>query len=196
MDHTRKRTRILSSSCTLAVALAMVACSSSSSPSGAGATVVGTIGGSAFEPKDAIAFVDQNARTAEVVLTSTPDACTDVRNHVARANSRVVLILVSDTDSADATLATGAYMTSYMLPAPARSSAFESNVTDAQCNVSYDPPPDGTGDGTVTLSSASATTVAGSFDVTLENGEHVTGTFHPTSCPELGTSSGTPTCMP
>ena len=195
MIHTQHM-RVLISACSLAAALAVGACSSSSSPSGSGATVVGTIGGSAFEPKDAIAFVDASSKAAEVVLTSTADACADVRNHVQRANSRVVLILVSDADAADATLATGTYMTSYMLPAPARSSAFESNVTDGQCNVNYDPPPDGTGDGTVTVSSVSATTITGSFDVTLENGEHVTGTFHPSSCPELGNSSGTPTCSP
>ena len=178
----------------LALALALCACSSSGG-AGSGTTVMGTLGGSAFEPKDAISYVDATTKTAEVVLTSTPDACMDVTNNVQRANARVVLILVSDTTAADTKLATGTYPTSYTSPAPARSSAFESNVTDAQCNVSYDPPPDGTGDGSITVTSVSDT-ISGSFDVVMENGEHVTGTFHPTACPQLGGRSPMPTCAP
>jgi hypothetical protein len=157
---------------------------------------MGTLGGSAFAPMDAIAYVDSTGQSAEVILTSTPDACADVGNNIQRANSRVVLILVNNATSSTSKVDAGTYTTAYGDPVPARSGGFESNVTDAQCNVSYSPPPDGTGDGMITLTSASSTTVAGSFDVVMENGEHVTGTFHPTYCAALGGRSPMPTCAP
>lgn len=156
--------------------------------------MTGTLGGSAFVVKDAISIVGPSEQGAQVVLSSTPNLCSDVGNHVQRANARVVLIDVSDNSGAK--LADATYMTSYSDPVPARSAVFESNITDAQCNVSYDPPPDGTGDGTVTLTSVSASTVSGTFDVVMENGEHVTGTFEPSACPALAMSGGTPACTP
>ena len=96
-----------------------------------------------------------------------------------------------DTDPADAKLGAGAFMTT----PGTHLGLFESHVTDAQCKVSYDPPPDGTGDGTITLSSVTDT-VVGTFDVVLENSEHLSGTFTPTACPELANVVGPPTCVP
>ncbi len=173
--------------------LALAACSSSSSTAGDGtATVSGTVGGTAFAPKDAIFAMNTAGTSAQIVLTSTPDICADIMDNVQRANARVLLIEINDATK----LAAGTYMTSYATPIPPHNAIFESNVTDAQCHVSYDPPPDGTGDGTITLTTLTSTTASGTFDVMLENAEHVTGTFHPSSCPELLTRGGMPTCAP
>jgi len=179
--------------CGLATAFAMVACSSSND---GGATVSGTIDGSAFLPLDAIAVVGQGG--AQIIVTSTPNACADVQNNVQRANSRVIGILLNDADAGSQPLSAGVYTTSYGAPnPPAREASFEVDSLDAQCNVTPVPPPDGTGDGTVTVTSVNGATLAGTFDVILEDGTHVTGSFEPVACPDLGIDhSATPTCAP
>lgn len=166
--------------------VALGACTSSNLGT---ATVVGNVGSAAFVAADAIAVVDANS--AKIVISSTPNACADIRDHIDRANSRVLVIAVFDQDTA---LTTGNFTTS---AGSGDAALFESNVTDAQCAVSYDPPPDGTGDGTVTLTDVTATTVTGTFDVIMENGEHVTGSFAPEECPELDNeASGSDSCSP
>jgi hypothetical protein len=141
--------------------------------------------------------VDHAGKAAKIVVSSTPNLCADIANNVERPNARLLLLDVIDTDSADSDLTAGIFMASDASPPPPRSAVFESNVTDASCAVSYVPPPDGTGNGTVSLTSVSASTLTGSFDVVLENSEHVTGTFTPAGCPALGMSqSGTPACVP
>jgi hypothetical protein len=155
--------------------------------------VEGTISGAAFTAKDAIAFIQPDRTLAKIVVSSTPDLCADVRGHVARQNSRVLLIEVAT--AAGSTLSPGSYTTD-QAGTPLHSTLFECNVTDAQCAVSYDPPPDGTGSGLVTLTAVTDATVSGSFDVILENSEHVTGTFDPTACPELANAGSPTSCVP
>jgi hypothetical protein len=52
--------------------------------------------------------------------------------------------------------------------------------------------------GTVTLSSISGDTFAGSFDVVLDSGDHLTGSFDPEPCPGIQAaldSTANPVCM-
>lgn len=52
--------------------------------------------------------------------------------------------------------------------------------------------------GTVTLSSVSGNRFSGSFDLVLDSGDHVTGSFDPQECPALAklvNSTTTPSCM-
>jgi hypothetical protein len=159
--------------------------------------LTGTVNGSRFVVKDAIAVVghDNTGSGALILLSATPNACADARDHIQHANAGNLFIMITDQDPA-ATLG-GTYPTSYETPLPARSSSFDVNLTDAQCQYRDIPAPDGTGDGTVTVSSVKGTTLAGSFDIVLEDLEHITGTFHAEECPELATDvSGPNTCVP
>ena len=49
--------------------------------------------------------------------------------------------------------------------------------------------------GSVTLTTASSVTVAGSFDVTFPTGDHVTGTFSGPVCTFNTLDAATPTCQ-
>jgi len=156
--------------------------------------VEGTISGAAFTVRDAITLIQPDQKIAKIVISSTPNLCADVRDHVARQNSRVLLIEVAA--AAGAGLAPGTYPTDPAGAPPLDSTLFESHLTDGQCNVTYDPPPDGVGSGIVTLTAVTPPTVSGTFDVIVEAVEHVTGTFDPTACPELASAGGSLTCMP
>jgi hypothetical protein len=48
--------------------------------------------------------------------------------------------------------------------------------------------------GSVMVTAVAGDVFAGSFDVTLDTGEHLTGTFNPTACPSLNSVTPMP-CM-
>jgi hypothetical protein len=173
--------------------LTTIGCSTSN---GGTTQVMGTFGGSGFRAEDAIAYVDQATKTGTILLTSTPNACADVSANILRQNARFIRIDIFDMAMGDAQVTAGDYLTAYAGMLPPHMSQFRSTGTDGQCTVSHVPPPDGTGNGTVTLRSVNGTTVTGSFDVVMETAEHVIGTFEPSACPELAGRSTAPTCSP
>ena len=173
----------------LAVVL-VAACSTT--PDTGQAAVSGTVGGSPFTVGDAIVVVD--GAHAKLVISSAADTCADVRDGIARQNLRVLLLEV--TDAADPALIAGSYNTFTSDTPPTLSALFESHLNDAQCAVTYVPPPDGIGDGIVTVSAVAGGTVDGTFDMILDGGEHITGTFHPAACPALAKPPTPTSCLP
>lgn len=174
----------------LALSIALAACSSSSGDDTSGtADVSGTFGGSDFETADAIALVD--GPSAQIFLSTSPDLCGDLETGTQRANSHILLIALADNQDGES-LATGTYTTGD----DTKGAVFESNVTSADCAVTFVPGPDGTGDGTITITDVSGGTVTGSFDMIMEDGAHVTGSFAPATCASIATKTSDPTCAP
>jgi hypothetical protein len=152
---------------------------------GGTATVVGTVGGMEVPATDAIAIVGPLVDTfggftqpgVAVVISNKSDLCSVVESNANPPNS-AELILIVGTPGA---VAPGTYPT--LTTAPPSETTNNALVTyevaDAACHVKM---PHGSRSGTVVLSTVSSTTVAGSFDVTLDSGDKLSGTFRAPVC--------------
>ena len=171
------------------------ACSSSSSPSSSGsATASGTVSGASFSAQDATFEMSTlpNSGTPPVseiaiLVTNYSGAC-GVANPSGpdAAISLVVLATAARTYSIDGQEADVNYSAQY----------------DSTCHMHTWTTTGGGGSttdhasvlqhgahGTVTLTSVASTQVVGSFDVTFDSGDHVTGTFSAGSCTPTGGGS-------
>jgi hypothetical protein len=101
-----------------------------------------------------------------------------------------VIISISDTDSSGTHAPTGSGTYTYYgssPPSPPYKSLndFEVNAeTDVNGRCGFQAIGTITS-GTVTLDTVVADILTGTFDVMLDSGDHVTGSFHPSGCPEL-----------
>jgi len=152
-------------------------------------SVTGVVDGRAFAVMDSVsATVDSRGATpgtyAELFLTSTPGFCDDVEHRINRANSSVFAaqIVKASPNRAEAPTGPGTYTiaTSSSASGPVATGGFLDY--DAACAPT--PRARATG-GTVTVTSVVGDIYAGSFDLSLDTGEHVTGTFSPGGCPAL-----------
>lgn len=142
----------------------------------------------------------QTSGEAEIALSSDGSLCSDLGANVLRKNESGILLTLYDVDASNnstAPTAPGTY-TIYTQngPPPPKSAVLLVNVLDDHCQ-------DLTADearamsGSVTLGSVSGNVFAGSFDVMLDSGDHLTGSFAPDACPALQTAMSTsadPTC--
>jgi hypothetical protein len=149
--------------CACALACLFAGCSSPSGGSAAGShgsgSVGGTLLGKTFTPVDAASYAAGGMVT--VVLTDAAGACSDlVQNAVTRSSSALVITLPA--------AASGATYAS---------AEVQFAVFDASCNS----PAGESGTGSVTITAASATSVSGTFSLTL-NADSVTGSFVAPTC--------------
>ena len=172
-------------------------------------SVTGTIHGQKFAVADAISasvtFSDGmggSSSQAAIFLTSTPNACADFTNNIQRKSEQAFVIgvaTISGTTVASPT-ATGAYTVFDVNsgnPPPAMAALVNAVATDATCMSDTANSANGTS-GTVTLTTINGNTFDGKFDITMDSGDHVTGSFSPEACPALQqalNSTTTPTCM-
>jgi len=168
----------------------LAACSSSSnSPS----TISGSIKGKAFAVGDSLTLA--NPMQVAIVLTSAADACVPPAQQVQHPGETALLILLDDYDAASnkhtAPTAAGTYTVSSSVTA--HNAAVEANILDATCenDASNDALADG---GSVQLTSVDHGTFAGTFDVQLDSGDHITGAFQAPTCGEM--QNPAPTCQP
>lgn len=132
---------------------------------------------------------------ARIVIASTTNLCSDVRASIDRQNQSFITIELANVNGAATTapMAPGTY-TIYPNTGsrPAKSASLTTNRFDSVCSLDQD----GSGQsGTVILTTVASGKYAGSYDVVLNTGERITGTFDPQVCAELGASS-THTCKP
>lgn len=172
--------------------VAVAACSSSSSGGG----ISGQLPGGSFQPADTVSATittsdgaGGTASFAHVVLASTSSVCADAGASppIARKGQRFITIDLRDVTGA--TSAAPAAPGSYTIypdtgSEPPHSATLVTGALDATCQ------PDDVHaamaqSGTVTLTSITAGAFAGSFDVTLNTGGMISGSFAPDPCPAL-----------
>jgi hypothetical protein len=178
-------------------------CGSSGSGPGPGSgSVVGTLGGKSMTVTSA-GFTDGNTPTVPplgrtfISLTSaSPPVCTQFAgNYNVHATQTLAFNAYTWTPPSGPmgpATAPGTFTIAQSFPSTAGqyAQAFYT-VWDATCSSSSTME---TGvSGTVTLTTVSPAEVAGTFDVTMSGGEHITGSFDAPNCPNLVNAS--PTCM-
>lgn len=187
----------------IASAITLAACGSSGSSNGG--SVTGTIHGQMFDIKDAIsASVSQTdpntgATTSliEIIMADTSGLCKTLGADQQPKNVKFVELAVADFNGTTITAPTmpGTFTISSS-PAPMLG-AFQAVVTDATCQEVTASGAKGTS-GTISVTSISNGAVDGHYDVVLDSGDHVTGSFSPESCPALQTainSTTPPACI-
>jgi hypothetical protein len=138
-------------------------------------------------------MTDQNGGgIATIKLTSASDACGDASAHVQRAQAQYLDITVENQTGTTTTAPTSAgdYR---VLAFPGASAQVQVVFNDATCTDTLQYQVHAMR-GTVTLAAIDTDYYAGTFDVTLTTGDHVTGSFAPEPCPALANATGL-TCM-
>lgn len=128
---------------------------------------------------------------ATILLSSVPDACDGRTATSLRANETAVEINLVDA-TVQRSVAPTAPGTFIWGESEFQASGYV-NLADAQCGhiMSEESVIDS---GTVHLTAVAGDVFTGDFDVMLDTGEHLTGTFNPTACPSLNSVTPMP-CM-
>jgi len=154
--------------------------------------VEGNIHGSAFAIQDAVsasvAILTQHS--AAIVMSTTSGLCKDAAANAVHPNQKVVAITLFDVNGM--TLNTPTAPGTYTIfqgtgTPPAKTANWVASVNDATCNEIKASSATAT-TGTVTLSAINGNAFSGSYDVVLDSGDHVTGSFDPEACPDLQTA--------
>ncbi len=186
----------------LAAAVAVMACGSSSSSS---SSATGTIGGSPFSPAETAAFyvapvtcslpaVGDKALTAVgVAFNSTTGTCNDVVQCVTHRNSREVMVVIAKfpvIGSGQPVITTGDYAVGASMSTPQIGAdgmgtvAFAtatSTANDATCTPTVHTPSTAASS-TIHLGEVSASRIAGTVDLTFDDGGTLSGSFSVTPC--------------
>jgi hypothetical protein len=177
-----------------ALLVGLVACSSS----GSSASVDGTVRGSPIITSTIASTIVTSSDSSEafIVLSSTA-SCAEPSAIVQHPGEQTVLLILTDNvaDTSQAPTGPGVYS---IAANAAKAAQVEVNVLDATCGNDADLGAVAT-DGTVTLTSVNGGAFAGTFEVTLETGERITGSFDSDSCSTLADelhNSITPPCQP
>ena len=143
----------------------------------------------------------ETSSVARIVIASTTGLCSDAgaTPPIDRAQQKFITIELADVAGATTTTPTAAG-TYAIYPntgsRPAKSASFVTGSLDASC-MTVDAADASGQSGTVTLASVNGDAFSGSYDVVLNTGDHVTGSFTPRACPALRTavaSTATHTC--
>jgi hypothetical protein len=161
-------------------------------------SVSGEAPGGAFDVADMISATvtlsdgaGDTSSSARVVLASTSNLCSDISASpaIARKHQRFVTIELRDVSGAAKTAPTApAIYTIYPNTGtePPKSASLTVGGLDGTCQL-LDEESGLAQSGTVTLISVTGGVFAGSYDVILNTGGHITGSFAPTACPQLAT---------
>jgi hypothetical protein len=186
----------------LASTIALAACGSSGSSSGG--SITGTIHGQSFAIEDAISTsfttTDSNGNTfsaAEIIMGDAKNLCTTfgANQQPKSLKGAVIGLLVVNGTTISAPTTPGTFTISSSPSGNA--GVWDAIVTDASCMDVAASEAKGTS-GTITLTSINNGAFDGHYDVVLDSGDHVTGSFSPESCPALATainSTTPPSCI-
>jgi hypothetical protein len=162
----------------------------------------GPLPGGGFTAADSISAVVtvEEDSTGRIVIASTSNLCSDARATppIDRENQRFIVIELADVNGA-ATTAPTAAGTYTIYPntgsRPAKSASFIAGSLDDACSSDQDASGQS---GSVVLTAVASGKFTGSYDVVLNTGDHVTGTFAPSACPELqaAATNNDHTCSP
>ena len=154
-----------------------------------GGSVSGTVHGTGISVGDSISAsvtINTNQHAAAIALTSTGDACTEVTNRVTHPSEKVVVITVADYANLTLTTPTapGMYSIYQGGSPPPKAATLQVTFSDLNCADISSMDSKAT-TGTVTLSAISGNAFDGSFDVVMDTGDHLKGSFHPSECPQI-----------
>lgn len=160
-------------------ALAAAACSGSSNSTGSSgsASVSGTIGGQSVQTTNVVAVVGSattNGTTVQldsIVITSVSDACSFLQNPTHRYPSATTLVLAAGAIAPS--VPTGTFDIGKYGYAQYDADSATCVLTTSETATS----------GSVVLTSVSSTSIDGTFDVTMPNGDHLSGSFDAPVCP-------------
>jgi hypothetical protein len=179
---------------------ALAACSSNN----AADAVQGTIRGRDYPIAESISAMLISPRSgagsaAVIVMSSSTDSCLPPDALIAHPGETTVIIVVADGNAAPTAPGTFTVHDPRGDDAPpAKSAILYTSVLDPMCANHADDQTEAIS-GTVTLASAGGGVYAGQFDVELDSGDRITGTFSPAACEQLPAafqSESTPTCKP
>jgi hypothetical protein len=124
------------------------------------------------------------------MMANVKTLCADVMSYTLHPNEEGVTILLTDFNGSTSNPPTAAGTYS-VYPGtgtpPAKAAIVGVDVIDATCNHVRAQEAIGA-TGTVTLTSVTDNRFSGSFDLVLDSGDHVTGSFDPQDCPALDRS--------
>jgi hypothetical protein len=143
--------------------------------------VSGTIGGDSVVATDAIALQGPSSglipNSAEIILTNLSSFCAVEQGHHNPPNAQELTLSVFEYVGS---LGPGTYGIG---SSSSELGEATFSATDTNCNPTAASAGVGLAtSGTITLSSVSATEIAGSFDLTFSGGDHLTGTFSAPVC--------------
>jgi len=195
----KRPTSVLGAAC-----LALVACGGSGSSNGG--SVSGTVHGSSISIADSVSAAVTATISGTVVhgayilLASTANTCADVGSDQAHPNEKGLGIILFDVNGTTYTAPTapGTYSVYQGTGTPPpKVATLNVYVLDATCKDITASEAKGM-TGTVTLTTVSGNLYSGNYDVALDSGDHITGSFDPEECPGLMNfvgSSTPPTCI-
>jgi hypothetical protein len=177
------------------VALALSACGGATS-GGASSTVTGQAGGQPVPTTDTVGIIQTvtvptpsgtvTENSVEVAILNIPNTCAILQRHGEPANIRALALGVA---AQGGSVQTGTYTIGTTSTVHVNASFV---TTDAACTNQISE--NGTS-GTVTFTSISASAIQGSFDVRMNTGDHLTGTFDAPVCNYTASTTNTPpTC--
>lgn len=161
--------------------VALVGCSSSSSNTVEPTAVDVTIRGNHYHAAQAI------SSPGIVVLSSATDACQPADAQVQHPGETTIVILLKEGDGPPTGPATFPVFDANAptpTPPPPRAAILYTTILDANCSNNADQDTCALS-GTVTLTAVDHGAYAGKFDVVLDAGERIAGTFDADLCAEL-----------
>ncbi|HEX8107960.1 MAG TPA: hypothetical protein VF516_09550 [Kofleriaceae bacterium] len=174
--------------------------------SSAGGALSGTVHGQSIMIDDAVSaavttdIVGVTIHGAAIVMANAKDLCSDAMSNTSHPNERGVFIVLTDINGMtfNTPTAPGTYSIYQGTGTPpAKTAFFDVSATDATCKDVAAQDASATS-GTVTLTSVSGNRFSGNFDLVLDSGDHVTGSFDPSECPAVNTALNSTTagsCM-
>ena len=172
----------------LAMIVALAACGGGSSSS---VTVTGTVKGqpivAAENTSGNVTFPGTTTIIGAIAITSKTGICTAAAANKEPNSLRSVIILVGTRTAGSTSNSPPTDPGTYTVTTSGSETKFayvSVGQTDATCTT-IDAQVAQATSGTVTLTKVSNGSYAGSFDVTLDSGDHITGTFDATNCAAL-----------
>jgi hypothetical protein len=184
-----------------AAAAALLSCGGGSSgPTPGSATFQGTVRGNPVTMADATSAEIQpssSARNGVVVVSSASAICASLGTGKEPKSSQHLIVAVAEFNGTTVTAPTGPGVFPIVFgPTSTRGAIATFVSTDATCQDPAAPNGAAATGGTITLTAVGAT-YSGSFDLTLDTTDHITGTFTAPGCNGLAAvlQSGNTTCQ-
>jgi hypothetical protein len=129
---------------------------------------------------------------AAIVMSSTSGLCKDAATSAVHPNQKAVVIRLFDDNGMTVNTPTAPdiyFISDRGGTPPSKVATWNASVLDATCNE-IEASHATAFFGTVRLSGINGNTFSGSYDVVLDNDDHVTGSFDPEACPDIQKSIG------
>ena len=158
---------------------------------GASATFLGTVRGASMFPTDfissqaTVSFASGVVPAAAIVLSDAAALCTDVSANRQPSNSRMLSIFLTDVDAGGSLRApkgTATYTIFAGSGSPPPHFAVASYLVDDESCSEVTARSATAAAGTVTLTGNADGAYAGTYDLTFDSGDRVTGAFHTAIC--------------